>query len=137
MSVTTRSQQIAQAAFARVQQRKAKDEKYRKEYRSFAREFPTLVHQCGLAQAVAFAQTKKDHQLDYVTDLAAVLTAGGHADIASAEALAGQTRSLPVIAYVRLSRDALDAAVWLKRYVEAVFPEKRKSDSTARQESIG
>ena len=33
---------------------------------AFAREFPTLVHQCGLAQAVAFAQAKKDHQLDYV-----------------------------------------------------------------------
>ena len=133
MSVTTRSQQIAQAAFGCVQQRKPKDEKYRKEYRSFAREFPTLVHQCGLAQAVAFALTKKDHQQDYVTDLAAVLTAGGHADVASAEALAEQTRSLPVIAYVRLSRDALDAAVWLKRYVEALFDEK-KAEPAPQQE---
>jgi len=115
---------MAQAAFGRVQQRKDRQDKYRKEYRSFAREFPTLVHQCGLAQAVVFAQTKKDHQLDYVTDLAAVLTAAGHADVVSAEALASRTRSLPVAAYVRLSRDALDAAVWLKRYVEALFEDK-------------
>src|SRR5207237_806230 len=105
--------------------KKERPEKYRKEYRSFAREFPTLVHQCGLAQAVAFAQAKKDHRLDYVTDLAAVLTTAGYTEIVSAEALAGQTRSLPVTAYVRLSRDALDASVWLKRYVEALFEEKK------------
>src|SRR2546421_8155987 len=124
MSVSTTSQKMAQKAFDRVQERKKSAEKYRKEYRSFAREFPTLVHQCGLAQAVVFAQAKKDHQLDYVNDLAEVLKAAGHADVASAQALAGRTRSLPVAAYVRLSRDALDAAVWLKRYVEALFEEK-------------
>ena len=62
-----------------------------------------------------------------------MLTAGGHADVASAEALAEQTRSLPVIAYVRLSRDALDAAVWLKRYVEALFDEK-KAEPASQQE---
>jgi CRISPR-associated protein Cmr5 len=124
---------MAQAAFGRVQEKRDRPEKYseryRKEYRSFAREFPTLVHQCGLAQAVVFAQAKKDHQLDYVTDLAAVLkaavlNAAGHANIASAEALAGKTRSLPMAGYVRLSRDALDAAVWLKRYVEALFEDQ-------------
>lgn len=128
-----KSQRMAQAAFGRVQQKKERQEKYRKEYRSFAREFPTLVHQCGLAQAVAFAQAKKDHQLDFVNDLAAVLTAAGHADIADANALAGQTRSLQVIGYVRLSRDALDASVWLKRYVEALFEEK-KAEPASKQE---
>ncbi len=119
-----RSQRMAQKAFGRVQQKTDRPQKYRKEYRSFAREFPTLVHQCGLAQAVVFAQAKKDHQLDYLTDLAEVLTAAGHANVASAGALATQTRSLPVTAYVRLSRDALDAAVWLKRYVEALFEDE-------------
>jgi CRISPR-associated protein Cmr5 len=120
-----KSQRMAQAAFGCVQQRQARQEKYRKEYRSFAREFPTLVHQCGLAQAVAFAQAKKEHQLDYAADLAAVLTAAGHADLATVTALANRTRSLPVTAYVRLSRNALDAAVWLKRYVEALFEEQK------------
>jgi CRISPR-associated protein Cmr5 len=117
---------MAQEAFKRVQERGRGKEEYQNEYRTFAREFPTLVHQCGLAQAVLFALSKKAHQLDYLTDLATVLTAAGHADVPSAETLAGQTRSLPVTAYVRLSRDALDAAVWLKRYVEALF-EGRKA----------
>jgi CRISPR-associated protein Cmr5 len=123
--MSLKSQRLAQAAYARVDARRQRPEKYCKEYRSFAREFPTLVHQCGLAQAVAFAQAKKEHQADYVNDLAAVLTAAGHANVGDVKALAGQTRALAVTGYVRLSRDALDAAVWLKRYVEALFEDKK------------
>jgi CRISPR-associated protein Cmr5 len=120
--MSLKSQRLALAAYARIDARRQQSEKqYCKEYRSFAREFPTLVHQCGLAQAVAFAQAKKEHQGDYVNDLAAVLAAVGHANVASLDALAEQTRALPVDGYLRLSRDALDAAVWLKRYVEALF----------------
>src|SRR5262245_54775334 len=107
-----KSQRMAQAAFLAVQQRGRGKEPYRKEYRSFAREFPTLMHQCGLAQAVAFAQAKGSHQGDYIEDLAAVLKAAGHEDIARSEVLAERTRALPVTAYVRLSADALDATVW-------------------------
>src|SRR5262249_51229313 len=119
-----RSQRMAQAAFKGIRQRGQSEEKYRKEYRSFAREFPTLVHQCGLAQAVVFAQAKKDHQLDYLNDLAAVLAAVGYPDVGAGEAIASRTRSLSLAGYVRLSRDALDAAVWLKRYVEALFEDR-------------
>lgn len=113
--VRTTSQKMAREAYDRISGRTPS-----KEYRSFAREFPALVHSCGLAQAVAFALPKKKHRLDYVNDLAAVLTKAGHAGVSTAEALAGQTRSLSVIPYLRLSRDALAAAVWLKRYVEAI-----------------
>jgi CRISPR-associated protein Cmr5 len=131
--MSLKSQKMAQAAYQRVEAHSRRaDERaktYRKEYRSFAREFPTLVHQCGLAQAVAFAQAKKKHHADYVADLAAVLKAIGYEDAGTLEGLAGQTRTLPVVGYVRLSRDSLDAAVWLKRYVEALFPEKDDNQS--------
>jgi CRISPR-associated protein Cmr5 len=122
--MSLKSQRLAQEAYARIEARRQRPES--QAYRSFAREFPTLVHQCGLAQAVAFAQAKKEHQGDYVDDLAKVLTAVGHAGVANVEALAGQTRALPVSGYVRLSRDALDAAVWLKRYVEALFEDRNE-----------
>jgi CRISPR-associated protein Cmr5 len=116
---------MAHAAYSGVQGRSRGKEDYRKEYRSFAREFPTLVHQCGLAQALAFAQAAQGrHQADYVNDLAGVLKAAGHKGVDGAKELAEQTRSLPVTGYVRLSRDALAAAVWLKRYVEALFEDK-------------
>ena len=125
-----KKQRLAQAAYARIAERRNGSDQYRQEYRSFAREFPTLVHQCGLAQAVAFAQAKKAHQEDYANDLAVVLTAAGHSDVADLSAMAERTRSLPMTAYVRLSRDALDAAVWLKRYVEALFENPKPEGST-------
>ena len=115
MPVHTTSQKMARAAYAQISARHPSPE-----YTSFAREFPTMVHSCGLAQAVAFARAKKKHQLEYVNDLAAVLTATGHRSIGTADELANRIRAedFSVASYLRLTRNALTAAVWLKRYVE-------------------
>jgi CRISPR-associated protein Cmr5 len=104
---------MAQSAYKQVSERKPS-----KEYTSFARDFPTLVHSCGLAQTLAFALAKKGHQLDYANDLANVLTAAGLPGVESAERLSDKARSVGVVEYLRLSRAGLTAAVWLKRYVE-------------------
>lgn len=114
MTLQTNSQRMAQAAYQRVAKRKPT-----KEFTSFAREFPTLVHSCGLAQAIAFSLAKGGHQEDYVSDLASVLQAVGYSAITADDQLAATTRTASVTTYLRLSRDALLAAVWLKRYVEA------------------
>lgn len=116
MSVHTRSQKLAQKAYAQIA-----GQKLSKEFVSFAKKFPALIHTCGLAQAVAFAMTKERD--DYLTDLAEVLKFSGHEDIENLHALAQQTREQPVSGYLRLSRDAIDAANWLKRYVEALEEE--------------
>jgi len=106
---------MAQAAYRRILERKPG-----KKYASFAREFPTLVHSCGLAQALAFALAKEDHQKEYAHDLAEVLKSSGHVEFDGAKGLCEQIREkLSVSQYIRLSRDALAAAVWMKRYVEA------------------
>jgi CRISPR-associated protein Cmr5 len=117
MSVHTRSQQRAQAAYARI----AGHGKPDKEYVSFAKKFPALIHTCGLAQAVAFALAKKETA--YIEDLAEVLKASGHPEITSAHLLDDQARAQQLSGYLRLSRDALNAAGWLKRYVEAAGEE--------------
>ena len=118
----TNSQKMAQAAYASVRKRvDPKENGLPEKYASFARSFPSLVHACGLAQAVAFAKAKDREQ--YLDDLATVLAAAGHPEIAAADKLETQTRNIPVAAYVRLSRNALQAAGWLKRYVDAVAPE--------------
>lgn len=134
MPIHTYSQKMAQEAYERVAARHLS-----KEYVSFAREFPTLIHACGLAQAIAFARAKArraeepgatenqgetvetgtNHYGAYLKDLVAVLKAIGHSEVTSTDALAHQTRMLDVPAYVRMSRNALRAAGWLKRYVEA------------------
>lgn len=122
MSVHTRSQRVAQAAFPCIQAhhsgpRKLDDKRF-KEYVSFAKKFPALIHTCGLAQAVAFALAKKENE--YIADLTVVLQAAGHAEITDRQPLDHQARTQPLGGYLRLSRDAINAASWLKRYVEAV-----------------
>ncbi len=118
MTVPTTSQKMAQKAYERIT-----DQKPDPKYTSFAREFPTLVHSCGLAQALAFARAKgekSEHHKKYADDLAKVLTAAGHEQVGSAKELAKRIREeRSVTWYIRLSRDALAAAVWLKRYVES------------------
>ena len=122
----TRSQQYAQAAFPAVQrhfpQATKELSKEQKEYRTFAKKFPALIHTCGLAQAIAFAQAK-GHD-DYLSDLAAVISRAGHPEITSAESLGQHSRTDPLNLYMQLSRDAIHAAGWLKRYVEALAGEE-------------
>jgi CRISPR-associated protein Cmr5 len=123
MSVHTRSQRLAQAAFPRIQSRmQGLREKAFDEYRSFVKKFPALIHTCGLAQAVAFALAKQEN--DYIEDLAAVLRESGHPEITSAQTLHERARTQPLSGYLRLSRDAINAASWLKRYVEAAGEEE-------------
>ncbi len=117
MSTHTRSQQVAQAAYAQV----ARHGRPSKEYASTAKKFPALIHACGLAQAVAFALAKKES--DYLTDLAKTLRAAGHPEIEGPDSLDREARNQPLSGYLRLSRDAIRAAGWLKRYVEAVAEE--------------
>jgi CRISPR-associated protein Cmr5 len=108
----TTSQKMAQAAYRQVTHANVN-----KEYVSFSREFPTLVHTCGLAQAVAFAKAKGHDR--YLDDLVATLHAANHPDLIGTDSLISQTQESEVPAYLHLSRDALNAANWLKRYVEA------------------
>lgn len=123
MSVHTRSQKLAQAAYMRVADRiPPKTEpkiltQFQREYRTLARKFPALIHTCGLAQAVAFALAKQENQ--YIGDLEEVLKAVGHTEITNREPLEYHARTQQLSGYLRLSRDAINAASWLKRYVEA------------------
>jgi CRISPR-associated protein Cmr5 len=117
MSVHTRSQGLAQTAFARIAAYGVPDT----EYVTFAKKFPALIHTCGLAQAVAFALAKKESR--YLGDLAAVLRANGHSAIINGPSLDESARTQQLGGYLRLSRDTISAASWLKRYVEAAVGE--------------
>jgi len=124
----TRSQKYAQAAYPRVADQIPPGTNVKnlstkqKEYRTVAKKFPSLIHTCGLAQAIAFYQAK-GHS-DYLADLAVVVSRAGHPEITSAEELAKHSRSDQLSIYMRLSRDTLTAAGWLKRYVEALAGEE-------------
>jgi CRISPR-associated protein Cmr5 len=123
MSVHTRSQRLAQAAYERIAKHTDSGQKKPdKEYVTFAKKFPALIHTCGLAQAVAFARAKK--QANYIADLTDVLRAADHSEMTGQDPLDRHARTQQLTGYLRLSRDAINAASWLKRYVEAATPEE-------------
>jgi CRISPR-associated protein Cmr5 len=118
MPANTRSQRLAQAAFTQIAMHTGHGQrKPEKDFVSAVKKLPALIHTCGLAQAVAFALAKKDHEL--VGYLAEVLRECGHPSVADARTLDHLARTSELNAYLRLSRDAIAAATWLKRYVEA------------------
>lgn len=112
--VQSRQQRWAADAYNRVLAR-SQDPKC-KEYRSVSRWFPTLVHNSGLCQALAFAKARASDKRavlsDYVEDLREVL---GIPD------LEARSRCASTAEYQRITREALLAASWIKRYAEALI----------------
>lgn len=103
---------MAQAAYARISERKGKDPKFG-DYCNFAYAFPSLIHSCGLVQAMAFASVKGKE--DYIADLQAVFN-----EVDNAGGLYERSRSAPLAEYARISRHALAASAWIKRYCQAM-----------------
>lgn len=114
-TIRTRSQEWAERAYQQVNGKVNYRDK--KEYASFAKSFPALIHTCGLVQALAFADAKDRD--DILEDLASVLGT-------RQEELLAESRQAGVVTYLRLSREALDAAGWIKRYVEALLDDKTR-----------
>jgi len=117
----TRSQRQAEAALAAIQAIRTEAEKERKEYKTRADNFPVLVLQAGLAQAIGFMRAKAAksaaYQL-YLTDLAGML------GLAGGEALQQRAIAADLRDYRQLTRETLAAAAWLKRFGQAYLGEK-------------
>lgn len=128
MSLRIRSQELARAAFLCVEHRARQPGADK--YLAFARAFPTLIHTCGLAQAGAFALAKQEEKRKVFDDLAQVMNAidagWQFGDGAALDELA-RHRETDVGTYPRLTRQALQAATWIKRYAEALLAAKPSS----------
>jgi hypothetical protein len=106
MEAVTSSPKLAQAARERIGRRALGPQATR-----FAGKFPYLIESCGLAHAVALA--KAQGHVEYLEDLAAVLSAMGQVEAASAESLEQATLHHSVTGYVHLSHNTLQAALYL------------------------
>jgi CRISPR-associated protein Cmr5 len=106
----TRQQRRAQVAHSCISSRSKGD----KDYSQLAKKFPALVHNCGLAQAIAFVQAKEGTTGEaYISHLAK--TMGETVDIGNTSRIAD------LMKYQRLTREAIESATWLKRYSEALL----------------
>lgn len=122
MNFRNQSQIFAEKSYERIAA-KPKDSTF-SEYLSFARSFPSLVHTAGLAQAVTFAKAK-NHDKGFLEDLIAVLYADPRYKNQSnqkVEAFINEIQKCNLDTYILLSRRAMIAAGWLKRYAEALQP---------------
>lgn len=111
-----RSHRVAQAAYQCVAARKNFAEK--KQYGALAHQLPILILQNGLAQATGFLLAKgKPEHLALLDDLAQVLDykkekrGDFHPEVIAADALTT----------MQLTRRALEATGWIKRYVQGVL----------------
>lgn len=90
----TEAQDRAKAAFAK--------------YKTFCMKGPTLLQQSGVMQTVAFCLSRDDDAArGWIYDLQTLI---GQAN------LARYAREAALPEYLALSRDAIDAAVWLRRF---------------------
>lgn len=113
-----RSQKYAQRAFGLIQKVKEKNEKV-KEYRTLALNFPTMILQSGLAQAIGFLQAKgKEEHLLLLAHIAELL--GENKDSLHKKILAADLSH-----YQLLTRQTIEAASSLKRYTQALLPKPK------------
>ncbi len=113
-----RSQKYAQRAFGLIQKVKD-DNKQVKEYRTLVLNFPTMILQSGLAQAIGFLQAKgKEEHLLLLAHIAELL--GENKDSLHKKILEADLSH-----YQLLSRQALEATSSLKRYTQALLPKPK------------
>ena len=112
----TQEQKYATLIYSQVYEIWANDRTYQKQYGSLAHKLPILVRQAGLAQALAFAATRKpEAQQKLLEHLAAVVI---HDDF---HQLLEQSRTRPLLQYMRLSEEVMMALTWYRRYAQSVL----------------
>ena len=95
-----------------------RDDTYKKKYGKMALKLPVLVQNAGLLQALAFVEDKGDQaQKGLIEDLAVVLDFPGIEDLRNA------CIDLPFGEFRYLTRRAVIALTWFKRFAQSTWPE--------------
>lgn len=125
-----RSHRVAEAAYQRVLARNVDAFKdHKKQYGSLAHKLPTLILQNGLAQATGFLLAKdKTEHLALLDDLAHMLDGKDGKSLHHDVIIKADTAKTML-----LTRHSLEAAGWIKRYVQGVL----KVDATGEESGNG
>lgn len=110
----TRSQQYAARIFEQVSELRTAQEATRKKYGSTALRLPVLVRTAGLAQALAFVESKEPGQ-QLLCHLAAVL---GEPD---RTCLLERSRKAGLLDYMHLTYKVSGALIWYSRFAQSVL----------------
>lgn len=95
---------------------------YKKPYGALAHKLPGMILQNGLAQATGFLLAKgKEEHLVLMDDLLAVLRTSHISTAETGAALHQQIIDANLEQTMRLTRSALEASGWIKRYVQGAL----------------
>lgn len=123
-----RTQKYAQLAYPLVDD--VKGQPVEPKYRTLALTFPAMVMQSGLAQAIGFLMAKgnEEHKI-MLTHIATLLNYPNDEDMHQAILSSDLTN------YQLLTRNALEATSWLKRYTQALLEKEgaKKSDTVDKE----
>lgn len=115
-----RAHQVAAAAYQVVAARSEAD--FKKKYGALMHKLPGMVLQNGLAQATGFLLAKgQPEHIAVLEDLLRVLRAADTTDAADYRALHQEIIAADLARTMDITRRTLDAAAWMKRYVQGVL----------------
>lgn len=117
-----RSQIIATAAFEQINARRSAEDN--KKYATLVHKLPTMILQNGLAQTTGFLLAKDEaHHQALLNDLTAVFKQVDTTleNITDGEALHKVIIELDLYQIMCMTREALEIAGWLRRYVQGVL----------------
>lgn len=130
-----RSHRVATAAYQCVEARHSEANKQK--YGAIAHKLPGMILQNGLAQATGFllakASSAPEHLL-LLDDLNTVLRAGGALNVADGAAVHQAVIGADLAKTLKLTRAALEASGWIKRYVQGVLRVTATGDDSTKQE---
>ena len=125
-----RTHQFATAAYTAVAARK--EAPFKKQYGALTHKLPGMILQSGLAQATGFLIAKgKDEHKAVLDDLLQVLREGESTQTTDGSALHREIIAADFARTMELTRRALDASAWMKRYVQGVLGLSATGDNTA------
>jgi CRISPR-associated protein Cmr5 len=112
----TRDQRYATTAHDCVQEVKKEEKKY-KLYGSLSHKLPILIHNAGLAQALAFVDTRVDEKISerFLDDLAQTIDQG------DGKTLLKNVREAKLSEYMLLTQQVLAALLWYKRFAQSIL----------------
>jgi CRISPR-associated protein Cmr5 len=85
-----------------------------KKYGAISFQLPILIHSAGLAQALAYVESRKEQIFkDFLRDLSITICKG--------ESLCEQARNVELPEYILLSRQVLAALLWYKRFAQSIL----------------
>lgn len=131
-----RSHRVATAAYQCVEARQ-NDGTDCKKYGAIAHKLPGMILQNGLAQATGFLLAKgasAPEHLMLLDDLKEVLRAGGALDVANGAAVHQAVIGADLARTLKLTRAALEASGWIKRYVQGVLRVTATGDTSNGEE---